>query len=95
MVDISEFVNSLQANLNEVNKISSLRDPSLRLVDWTVSFEGYIVIGGDERIQRVIRSYRMHQEDKEILEHLYDAPDDDDLSAFGDDDYVFKLVKRG
>ena len=37
----------------------------------------------------------MQSEDKEVIEHLYDTPDDDDLSAFGDDEYVLKLVKRG
>lgn len=36
----------------------------------------------------------MNEYDKEVIEHFYDIPDDDDLSAFGDDDYVQKIVKR-
>jgi hypothetical protein len=64
-------------------------------LDWTVSFQGYTLIGGDSRIQRVIKLQGMQYEDKEIVEHIYDIPDDDDLSAFGDDDFVLKLVKRG
>ena len=72
-----------------------MRDPSLHLLDWTVSCQSYTLIGGDTRIQRVIRAHRMHLEDKEIVEHLFDAPDYEDLSANGDDDFVYKLVKKG
>ncbi len=43
----------------------------------------------------MIKLQGMQYEDKEIVEHIYDIPDDDDLSAFGDDDFVLKLVKRG
>lgn len=88
VVDISEFVNSIQANLNEVNQLVSMRDPSLHLIDWTVSCQGYTIIGGDFRIQRVIRAHGMHFDDKEVVEHLFDLADYDDLSANGDDDFV-------
>jgi hypothetical protein len=30
----------------------------------------------------------MHKEDKEVVEHIFDAPDYEDLSANGDDDFV-------
>ena len=46
-------------------------------------------------IQRVMRCHNMFAEDKEVIEHFYDVADDDDLSAFGDDEFVYKLVKRG
>lgn len=67
----------------------------MHLLDWTVIIQGYTVIGGDSRIQRVMRTHRMQFEDKEVVDHFFDSPDDDDLSAFGDDDFVYKLVKRG
>ncbi len=88
VVDISEFINSIQANLNEVNQLVSMRDPSLHLLDWTVSCQGYTIIGGDSRIQRVIRAHGVHFEDKEVVEHLFDSADYEDLSANGDDDFV-------
>ena len=43
----------------------------------------------------MIRSHGLQFEDKEVIEHFYDMPDDDDFSAFGDDEFVQKLVKRG
>lgn len=46
-------------------------------------------------IQRVVRCHDMFTEDKDVIEHFYDVADDDDLSAFGDDEFVYKMVKRG
>lgn len=30
----------------------------------------------------------MHKEDKELVEHIFDSPEYEDLSANGDDDFV-------
>ena len=65
-----------------------MRDPSLHLVDWTVACQCYTLIGGDSRIQRIIKAHGMHKEDKELVEHIFDSPDYEDLSANGDDDFV-------
>jgi hypothetical protein len=46
-------------------------------------------------MSRVMQSHGMFTEDKEVIEHFYDVADDDDFSAFGDDEFVYKLVKRG
>ena len=57
LVDVAELINAVQEDMDMISQMISLKEPCLHLVDWSIYYNGFCLLGQNDSIRRVMSAH--------------------------------------